>query len=215
MGLEAVAQLLDCLCTDAVDAQQVILGLADEVPHGLDADLAELVGPALRHLKVIVQVEFGLVVGEGTAVLGVTTIPKVAVDPLGLLGKLFLDVLEEVRSRLGQRFRVGLRRYGQLVAVIGELDIIIGSKARTGRDLLADDNVGLEVQKVVHLTLDGTLGEDAGGTDERRAREPRVDGARDLKGSEDDRLSLGGSASGKRDVADRVGEGIAIDVLAE
>ena len=52
-GLETVAKLLYRLGTDAIDAQQVVLGLADEVANRLDADLAELVGPTLRHAQVV------------------------------------------------------------------------------------------------------------------------------------------------------------------
>jgi len=43
-GLEAIAELFDCLCANTIDAQEIILGLADEITHGLDAHLAELVG---------------------------------------------------------------------------------------------------------------------------------------------------------------------------
>ena len=41
--LQAVAELLDGLGADAVDAEQVLLGLANQVTDDLDADLAELV----------------------------------------------------------------------------------------------------------------------------------------------------------------------------
>lgn len=63
MGLEAVTELLDRLGTDAVDAQQILLGLANQIADRLDADLAELVGPALRHAQVVEQVQASLLGG--------------------------------------------------------------------------------------------------------------------------------------------------------
>ena len=41
--LKAFLQLLDGLRTNALDAQQVVLGVADQVGNRLDAGLAELV----------------------------------------------------------------------------------------------------------------------------------------------------------------------------
>ena len=45
VGLQAVTELLDRLGADAIDAQQILLGLANQVADRLDANLAELVGP--------------------------------------------------------------------------------------------------------------------------------------------------------------------------
>ena len=58
--LKAVAELLDRLGADTVDAEQVLLGLAHQVADDLDADLAELVGPALGHAQVVEQVQTGV-----------------------------------------------------------------------------------------------------------------------------------------------------------
>ena len=68
---------------------------------------------------------------------------------------------------------------------------------------------------MVDVALDGGLGEDAGGADERRAGEPGVDGARDLEGAEDDGLGLGRGAAGQGHVAHGVREDVAVDVLAQ
>ena len=46
-SLKAIAELLDCLCTNTIDAKQVFLGLTDKIAYGLNANLAELVGPTL------------------------------------------------------------------------------------------------------------------------------------------------------------------------
>ena len=50
--LEAFLELLDGLRADALDAQQVVLSVAHQVGHGLDARLAELVRPAQRHTQI-------------------------------------------------------------------------------------------------------------------------------------------------------------------
>lgn len=63
-SLKALTQLLDRLRANAVDVKQVVLRLADEVAHGLDAHLAELVRPALGHAEVVEQVELGVLAGE-------------------------------------------------------------------------------------------------------------------------------------------------------
>ena len=68
-SLKAVAKLLNRLGANAVDVQEVVLSLTDEVAHGLDANLAELVGPTLRHAEVVEEVELGILAGEGAAVL--------------------------------------------------------------------------------------------------------------------------------------------------
>ena len=88
-------------------------------------------------------------------------------------------------------------------------------KAGTGRNLLAHDDVGLEVEQVVHVTGDGGVREHARGADERRAGQPGVDGACDLEGAENDGLRLGRGSAGQGNVAHRVGEDVAVNVLAE
>ena len=74
VGLQTVTELLDRLGTDAVDAQQILLGLTNQVADRLDADLAELVGPALRHTQVVEQVQASLLGGDGVAVAGERTV---------------------------------------------------------------------------------------------------------------------------------------------
>ena len=74
VGLEAVTELLDRLGTDAINAQQILLRLANQVADRLDADLAELVGPALRHAQVVEQVQASLLGGDGVAVAGERTV---------------------------------------------------------------------------------------------------------------------------------------------
>ncbi len=105
MRLEAVAQLLDRLGANAVDAQQVLLGLAHEVAHGLDAHLAELVGPALRHAEVVEEVQARVLgwrwcgrSGQGA----VAAVEVVVADPVELLRELLVDVLELVGAHSGR-----------------------------------------------------------------------------------------------------------------
>ena len=66
--LKTVAELLDGLGTNAVDAEQVLLGLAHEVTDDLNADLAELVGPTLGNTQVIEEIEARVLGGDGTAI---------------------------------------------------------------------------------------------------------------------------------------------------
>ena len=113
---------------DAVDAQQVLLGLTHEVAHGLDAHLAELVGPALAHAEVVEEVELGLLGRHGATVAGeraVAATHLVVIGPVELLRQLLVEVLEllgrPIRQRLGVR---GGRTVDGLIAVgraIGEL----------------------------------------------------------------------------------------------
>ena len=214
-GLKTLAELLDGLGTDTVDVKQVVLGLADKVAHRLDAHLAELVGPALRHAKVVEQVELCVLTRQRAAVLGVHAgVAEVVAHPVELLRKLLLDLLELIGRPLGELLGHRARGPIDLLAMVRELHVVVGGKAGAGRDLLAHDDVGLEVHEVVHFAGDGGLGEDASGADERRARQPRVDGARDLERTEDGGLGLGRGAAGEVDVVHRAGELVAVDVLA-
>ena len=49
MLLQALLELLDRLHADALDAKEILLGVAHQIGDRLDARLAELVGPTLRN----------------------------------------------------------------------------------------------------------------------------------------------------------------------
>ena len=222
VGLQAVTELLDRLGTDAIDAQQILLGLADQVADRLDADLTELVGPALRHAQVVEQVQASLLGGDGVAVAGertVSTTELVVAGPVELLRKLLVQVLELHRSPLGQRLGVGRSRAVDVHVAVGrairQLGVGVRLEAGTGRDLLTDDDVGLKVEQVVDLALNGSLGKDAGGTDERSARQPGVDVGRDLERTQDDGLGHGSLTAQTGNALDLVGELVAVDVLTK
>ena len=53
--------------------------------------------------------------------------------------------------------------------MIGELDIVVGGKTGTRRNLFAHNNVGLEVEQVVHIAPDSGGRQNACRTNERRA----------------------------------------------
>ena len=222
VGLQAVTELLDRLGTDTIDAQQILLGLADQVADRLDADLAELVGPALRHAQVVEQVQTSLLGGDGVAVAGertVSTTELVVAGPVELLRELLVQVLELHRSPLGQRLGVGRSRAVDVHVAVGrairQLSVGVRLKAGTSRDLLTDDDVGLKVEQVVDLALDGSLGKDAGGTDERSARQPGVDVGRDLERTQDDGLGHGSLTAQTGNALDLVGKLVAVDVLTK
>ena len=99
--------------------------------------------------------------------------------------------------------------------MVGEAHVGIRLEAGARGYLLAHDDVGLEVEQVVDLALDGGLGQHASGTDERSAGEPGVDGAGHLEGAQDDRLGLRRGAASQRDVAHGVSEDVAVDVLTQ
>ena len=109
------------------------------------------------------------VAGERT----VSTTELVVAGPVELLRELLVQVLELHRSPLGQRLGVGRSRAVDVHVAVGrairQLGVGVRLEAGTGRDLLTDDDVGLKVEQVVDLALDGSLGKDAGGTDERSA----------------------------------------------
>ena len=122
MGLQAVTELLDRLGADAIDAQQILLGLANQVADRLDANLAELVGPALRHAQIVEQVQTSLLGGDGVAVAGertVSTTELVVAGPVELLRELLVQVLELHRSPLGQRLGVGRSRAVDVHVAVG------------------------------------------------------------------------------------------------
>ena len=78
-----------------------------------------------------------------------------------------------------------------LVAILGTISQTgLGVRLETGarRDLLTHDDIGLEVEQMVDLALDGGLGEDARGADERRGGQPGVDGGSDLERTQNRRL---------------------------
>ena len=66
-GRQALLQLLDGLHADALDAQQILLGMTQQVGHGLDARLGELVRPALGHAQIVVDVQARVLVGQVVA----------------------------------------------------------------------------------------------------------------------------------------------------
>ncbi len=97
---------------------------------------------------------------------------------------------------------------------IRQLGVGVRLEAGTSR-LLPDDDVGLKVEQVVDLALDSSLGKDAGGTDERSARQPGVDVGRDLERTQDDGLGHGSLTAQTGNALDLVGELVAIDVLTK
>lgn len=56
---ESGPELLDRLDADALDAEQLVFGLADQIADHLDARLAELVGPTLADAQVVEEIELG------------------------------------------------------------------------------------------------------------------------------------------------------------
>ena len=46
-SLKTIAELLDSLSTNAINAQQIVLCLADQIPYCLNAYLAEFIRPTL------------------------------------------------------------------------------------------------------------------------------------------------------------------------
>ena len=63
-SLESGPELLDCLDADALDTEQLVFGLADQIANHLDTRLAELVGPALADTQVVEEVELGELRGK-------------------------------------------------------------------------------------------------------------------------------------------------------
>lgn len=153
------------------------------------------------------------VAGERT----VSTTELVVAGPVELLRELLVQVLELHRSPLGQRLGVGRSRAVDVHVAVGrairQLGVGVRLEAGTSRDLLTDDDVGLKVEQVVDLALDGSLGKDASGTDERSARQPGVDVGRDLERTQDDGLGHGSLTAQTGNALDLVGKLVAIDVL--
>ena len=59
-GIKTLAKLLDCLGTNAVNAEKVFFGLTNQIPNRLNANLRELIGPALGNPKVVKEVQLGI-----------------------------------------------------------------------------------------------------------------------------------------------------------
>src|SRR6185369_10734493 len=78
------------------------------------------------------------------------------------------------------RFGVGARREGRRAGVVGRLDpdVPVHLHAGAGRDELADDDVLLQAQERVRLSVDGRVGEHPGGLLEGGRRQPRLGGQR-------------------------------------
>ena len=68
---------------------------------------------------------------------------------------------------------------------------------------------------MVDLALDGSLGKDAGGTDERSARQPGVDVGRDLERTQDDGLGHRSLTAQTGNALDLVSKLVAVDVLTK
>ena len=64
MLLQALLELLDRLHADALDAKEILLGVAHQIGDRFDARLAELVGPTLRNAQVVEDVQARILVGK-------------------------------------------------------------------------------------------------------------------------------------------------------
>ncbi len=106
------------------------------------------------------------------------------------------DVVRAVRAKdhlqkLGEVLLVG-----HILGVVEDVEQVVLLKTVAQLlDLLTDDDVGLEVEQVVDLALDGGLGKDARRTDERRGGQPGVDRGRDLERTQDRGLGATRSTS--------------------
>ena len=86
-------------------------------------------------------------------------------EPIDLNGKEFrieMDVWAYNDNPLGALCRI-ITDKGNNVVLVDLVVLAVAGQTRTRGDQLADDDVLLQAQQVVHLALDGGLGEDLGG----------------------------------------------------
>ena len=170
MILKTCLELFDRLRANAFDAQQLILGVADQISNGLDASFGELVSPTLRNTQIVIDVEACLFVGEvlrtiacrdGSEVARVIRarihVAATVKRPILRLRQQLFDVAQRLRCGIGQT--IGIVR-GDRDTLVGDLDIFVALQTRTSRDRLTDDDVLLEALQRVDLTFDGCIGKD-------------------------------------------------------
>ena len=59
-SIKTLAELLDCLGTNTVNAEKVFFGLTNQIPNRLNTNLGELIGPALGNPKVVKEVQLSI-----------------------------------------------------------------------------------------------------------------------------------------------------------
>ena len=99
--------------------------------------------------------------------------------------------------------------------MVGKLNIVVCGETRTCRNLLTNNNVGLEVKQVVNVALDSCRGKNACSTDERCTGEPRINRACNLQSTKDCWLCLWWSTTSKGNVLDSLCKDIAVHVLTK